>query len=62
MQQQKNGVFYVIRAATIAIHGRGKHTSTTEGLYFLRGSCRGGILKTICSKVELWDIRRTVTT
>jgi hypothetical protein len=37
----------VVRAATVAMQRRGKHTSTTiERLCFLRGPCRGVILKT----------------
>jgi hypothetical protein len=45
---EERGVFYVARAATVAMHRRSKHASTaTEGLCFLRGPCRGIILKTI---------------
>jgi hypothetical protein len=45
MERQKNGVFYVAQAATVAMQRRGKHVSTTiEGLRFLRGPDRGVIL------------------
>jgi hypothetical protein len=51
------GVFYVVRAATVAIQWCGKHTSTTlEGLCLLRGPCRGVILKTTGAAVEAGEI------
>jgi hypothetical protein len=46
MQQQKNGVFYATRAATLAMQRGGKHVSTTlEGLRFLRSPYRGVIFR-----------------
>jgi hypothetical protein len=68
MQQYKNGVFCVFRAATVAMQRRRKHASKKmAGLCFLRGSCRGIILKKIgatvqLTRVELRDISRTVMT
>jgi hypothetical protein len=61
------GVIYLVFAATVAMKRHGKHASTViEGLYFLRGSCRGVILKKVGAAVQvgvqLRDIRRTVTT
>jgi hypothetical protein len=44
----------VVRPKTIAIQWCGKHTSTTtEGLRFLLGPCRGVILKKIGATVQL---------
>jgi hypothetical protein len=55
-QQLKNGVFYVVRAATIAMQRRGEQASITiEELCFLRGPCRGGILTAIGATVQLHD-------
>jgi hypothetical protein len=54
MQQDKNDVFYVVCAAPVAMQRCCKHASTTvEGLCFLRGPCRGVILKTIGAAVQL---------
>jgi hypothetical protein len=47
-------VFYVVRTATVAMQRPGKHASSTiRRLCFLRGSCRGVILKTTGARVEL---------
>jgi hypothetical protein len=44
----ETGCFYVVRAEIIAMQRRGKQASITiEGLRFLRGPCRGVILKKI---------------
>jgi hypothetical protein len=45
---KERAVFSVgVRAATVVMQRRCKHASSTiEGLYFLRGPCRGVILKT----------------
>jgi hypothetical protein len=44
----------VVRAATVVVQRHGKQDSSTiERLCFLRGPCRGVILKTIDSTVQL---------
>jgi hypothetical protein len=51
-QQQRETLFYVVRAATVVNHWCGKHASIIERLCFLRGPCRGVILKTIAAKLD----------
>jgi hypothetical protein len=46
-QQQKDCLFYVVRAATVTMQWCGKHATAIERLCFLCRHCRGGILKTI---------------
>jgi hypothetical protein len=56
-------VFSVVRAATVAMQRRYKHTSTTiEGLCFLHGPCQGVILKTTgaAQLVDKSFVRETV--
>jgi hypothetical protein len=44
----------VVRAATVAMKRRGKHTYTPEeGLCFMRGPCRGVILKAVGATVSV---------
>jgi hypothetical protein len=52
----------VVRATIVVMQRSSKHTSkTTETPCFLRGPCRGVILKTIGATVPLQNIRPTVT-
>jgi hypothetical protein len=65
-KQYKSGVFFVNRVGTVAMQRRGKHASSTiERLCFLRGPCRGVILKTIGAavqrKVQLWNVNQRAT-
>jgi hypothetical protein len=52
----------VVRTTIIYMQRCGKNIFTIEGLCFLRGPCRGVILKTTGAADQLRDIRRTVTT
>jgi hypothetical protein len=53
------------RVTSVAMQGRGKHASSTIELCFLRGPCRGIILKTVGAtvqlRVQLWSVNQQAT-
>jgi hypothetical protein len=56
----RRNVFYVVRAATVAVQRRGKHASAKiKALCFLRGPCRWVFLKTV-GETELSSVREAV--
>jgi hypothetical protein len=61
-----SGVFYVVRAATVAMQRRGKHVSSIiERPCFLLYPCRSVILKTIGAtvrlRIQLWSVNQMAT-